>query len=435
MQVWKPLLVTGLGVAVVAGFLILPRKAEAAPIEKMVQAIEQVRFWKATTLVRADGGQWGPYGTCTYRDGRLQFDNEVFGGSSRSIRTHVFDAHVYVDYSDQPYILKRDFKPNPNQTMDSMTVPLKRALRIVSGHEGELIRRDGLSYLGSAAYSLNFKNKANAFEAKIQSATNLPFEVLTTIVATNKKHVYEYKTTYSYEVPKNYFQLTPDARKTILDTNQIRTRLAAEWSKCLPFRPFQVSLCSDGSIWVARSVKDSASLRGVSWKILGGKYVECTNYFLKNFLAPQDAFFINGHEVAVVQFVPIYDLAKQPDSISIETNGLGTRTKHTQTYSLVHENWTFPSYLPVFADRIDPILSEVSTLSTVADARMKGRDFLSAARIYEQIAQTEGKHHITSSQPPLIQAAICYEKMGDHNKAESLRKAVASRKFFKPGRN
>ena len=72
-----------MGGAILAAFVVLPRKAEAAPIEKVLAALKDTKFWMATTTTRANGGKWGPYNATVYKGGKIWFQSEYFGGAKR----------------------------------------------------------------------------------------------------------------------------------------------------------------------------------------------------------------------------------------------------------------------------------------------------------------------------------------------------------------
>ena len=438
INLWKPIVITIMGGAILTAFVVLPRKAEAAPIEKVIMALKDTKFWMATTTTRANGGKWGPYSSSINKDGKIWFRTEVFGGASKQITTLFDGGFEYDEWSELPYVLKSKFNPDPRMNVSAMTDPLKNALSRVGGMRSDFVRTDGIKYNGQQVYSLSLTPKRNKatksslkeFELIVQRDTNLPLVSTINGSIPGTKNRQEIKTVYGYDVTQNRQPMIPNPNKALIDADAEKKRLVEQWAMKIEGTQLptilEASITPDGTIWIAY-VSEGNQNNYVSPKELGEKgYVQGVTYSLSDWKAAA-APRVTGKDVLVSTFIALNPKPSPKTSVFVKWNNRpGTRPHDPTTCPLVGEKWDFPSYFPPFMGEFNVDLYKNSMLNTRGDALRVKTDYKSAAEAYMKRYEImkRNRYAVNAHKSSLLAAAECYEKLGDIAMAKKLRKLI-----------
>ena len=433
IKVWKPILLTGTAFVAVGTFLLLPKSAEAAPMDKVLGALKNTKFWSATAQSKEGNGPWTLHYKSQQMDGKLRFDSVIFGGASRHLTTIIDSGNQYVDYSDLPYVLKSKFELEPRQNGATMTDPLKNALQMVGGMRKDFHREDGILYKGTEAYSLSMMIKKpgrKGFEVIVQKSTNLPLVVITHNFNVRSAAVYDFRIEYSYVQPNDLSMFTPNPHKVIVDVATEQKRWVDTWTPMIEGTQLptvlSASMSPDGTIWLAY-VSDGNQNSYVHPKAIDDKdYVPGVTYSLSDWKAAA-APRLKGKDVLVSTFLALNPKPSPKSSVTVEWQShLGGDTPKSIKCQLYAEKWDFPSYFPPFMKSINADLQKNTMWRARGDAYRTRKMFKEAAEAYVKSYEIMKANHffVNSYQDPLRAAAECYEKLGEKAKANELRKLM-----------
>lgn len=435
---WKPILAAGVGVAVVASFVLIPRRAEAASIDPVMNALKDTKFWMATTMTRANGGHWGPYTTSINQDGKIWFKSEVFGGAPRQITTLIDHEFEYDEWSELPYVLKSRFTLDPRASMSTMMDPLKNALAHVGGMRKDFTRRNGVLYHGQKAYSLSLASKLTKarsgnlkdFEVIVQSDTDLPLVSTIKFGIPGTKNFQEIRTTYGYEPRHNRQPMIPNPRKTLIDVDAEKKRWVETWTPMIEGAQLptilSASMSPDGTIWIAYVSEGNQNSYVYPKAIDDKEYVRGVTYSLSDWKAAA-APRVKGKDVLVSTFLALNPKPSAKTAVTVSWNARpGDQTPNPATCQLTTEKWDFPSYFPPFMNSINVDLQKNSMWRSRGDAYRSKKMFKEAADAYLKSYEIMKRNHyfVNPSQNPLRAAAECYEKLGDKKTGQKLRKMI-----------
>jgi hypothetical protein len=431
---WKPVLVTALGAAAVGAFVMMPRRAEAASMEKMINAFHTTRYWTAQRWFKSGpDGKWIPTETETYLDGTYQIVAPKL--KANGLTATIKSGFEYYDFKLCPTILKTRFKET--SWSKSNNDPLKQAIAYSKNMKGNLVRKDGLLFKGSEAYSLTISNKLgrNVFQAIVKKDTNLPLQFTMTMERT-AQHM-DMKWEYRYDRPKEMNSLEPDQTKQIIDVERESKALADTWGSKLSepggHTILSSSISKNGTIWIASKVPGDTLSKG--WRIISlddPNYVAST-YINLNMFKTEEPLGSVLREVVVSEFVPTYDLSTRPKEVTVRFGsyhtfaGPGSRPPRSSVkVTLTDEAFTIPSYFPTIMFDIDTDFVTNRFWSSRAEARRQKGDYKGAIECYLKCDEIERTHlaFVNPSYRPLRAAAECYEKLGERASAQNLLKKI-----------
>lgn len=435
--IWKPALVTCIGAALIATFTFLPRRAEAAPMDRVFQALKETKFWMATCRTKEQGGSWIMQYRSFHQDDKTRGESPVFGGPPKTIVTIIDSESEYTDHSDLPYILKSKFSSDKGQQSEAMIDPLKNSLQLIGGMRADFARTDGIKYQGSDAYSLSLKFKKTGkkyFELFVQRSSNLPLAVLIDNPGTPKVKPFEYRIDYSYVPPKDLSLFTPDPKKYFVDIEAEKAAYAELWSKT-PVSPdsptiFASSISPDGTIWITFGVKNHNKKGWTPLKLLNKNYAPAS-WFMMNSYGTSKDFRVSGYEVITTNYIPIDPTATKPAEIQIEFSAKAAFLdepkdvqRKTVTSVLTKEQRDFPAHFPCFMRDIRTEFLVTSQIRARARALQKRGDYLEAGRAFEKEFHLLKRYAFMHQ--PLREAIECYEKLGMKKKVQELKQLAKS---------
>ncbi len=416
IHLWKPLLVTAMGAAIVAGFVFIPRSAEAATIDKVMSGLNSIPYWHSVAWqLDLKTGAWNSNYSETYLDGLLMVEN--WAGQRNAVTTLIEPGFVYRYTNQMPYILKN--KLGKDQYIDLHFNPATHPWQYYKNRT--LLRKDGLTYHGVPAYSLSVSGKKHGtvFEAIVEKSTNLP--LITQMQTGNANGHFNYKIEYRYDKPDQLATLRPNSTKPVVYAEQEIDQLVKTWSGIksisLGRTILSSSISPDGTIWIAHKTKGKDP---ESFRLTNPNYGNESVYILSNFtgdVGHQKAF----EGIVVRRFVPTNDVSPLPTSVD-----LNFKSGDTVACTLKSETWSFPSYFPCIMYDPNSDLLKSSFYWARADARKKQGDLKGAIEAYMSSYQIEKEAGIyfNTSRSSLKYAADCYEKLGDTAKALELSKLI-----------
>lgn len=440
VQIWKPVLITSLGAAAIAATVFMPKRAEAAPIDRVKGALQNVRSWTATCQTRDQGQPWALQYRSFHLDGKIRGESPVFGGAPRTYITIIDSDIEYSDHSDLPYILKSKFVLDPRVKAGVFSDPLKNSLQMVGGEmRKDFVRTEGITYKGNDAYSLSLKSKKTGkkyYELMVQKSSNLPLAVLINNVNPSTKIPFEYRIEYSYALITDSSLFKPDPKKYVVDEVADKAQYEAEWAKkaSAPESPtiYGSSISPDGTIWITFGVKDREKNGWTPLKILSKNYAQSSS-FLMNSYGNSKNFRVNGYEVATSNYIAIEPGPTRPTEIQVEFGYkpafLGApkdMKRQTIKCMLTNEKRNFPAFFPCFMQEIPFVFLASNQANVRAHALMARGDYLGAGRAFEEEHRIirEARYYNVSN--PLKAAIGCYERLGMKQKIRELRELSKS---------
>ena len=436
IKIWKPILVTGTAFVAVGTFLLLPKSAEAAPLEKIVAALRSTKYWKSVVKVRQKNStKWDISQEIVYFDGKLK-STSGFPPSFR-LTTIIDGTKDYDDFKKLPYILKSKTGPWFKQT--GMDDPMSHALRFY-GAVKDWTRQDSGKYRGVETYEMRPKNaKPTAMVVvTVEKATNLPLLVRSSGHTT--KYAFDIEQEYSYAQPTPPPIIAPDPGKPIIEPDSERKLAVQKWNTVELGLEKPVLLDSylgkNGSVWVIFAYK-SFNLPCWAPKSIQNGYREGTMFAMSSYGKGAD-YYVHSHEIVAYYFVPTTSLIGRPTSLNIEFElkpmfgGGKPATKTTMVQcDLKPAEWTFPRVFAAFAGQVPVEFLDDRFYNLRGHAKMDRKEYATAAADFEAEVKIMHENHYfanTDFSNPLGAAADCYEKMGNIAKAKELRKKIPTGK-------
>ncbi len=436
IAMWKPMLATCIGTVVITTFVLMPRRAEAATIDLVIDALKEANFWMATCRSKEQGGDWVTNYRRFHQGDKIRFESQVFGGAPRTYTTIIDSGLDYRDHSDLPYILKSKVAVYPRQEQDAMTDPLKNSLQLVGGMRSDFVRTDGITYQGSKAYSLKLNSKGRKiFELIVQKSTNLPLAVTVNNPGSAKVKPFKYRIDYSYVPPSNLSSLLkPDPTKYIVDQDADKASFADTWSKIQssPDSPtiYNSSISPDGTIWITFGVIEGSKNCWTPLRILDKNYAQ-SSCFLMNSYGNSKDFRVLGYQVMTANYIPVDPSAPKPTMVIVEFGNKPAFSaepkdmlRKTVTCQLTHEERDFPAHFPCFTEEVPLVFLASNQFRVRANVLKKRGDYLGAGKAFEK------EHHVLEEAQylhfniPLNAAIACYEKLGMKAKVRELKALV-----------
>ena len=438
-KLWKPIAVTAMGSAIVAGFVFMPRKAEAAPMDKMVSALRGTTYWKSiVSLKRQEATKWDLTHELVYCDGKFKSTSAF---SSPHTLTTIIDAdYDYDDFKDLPYILKT--KSGPWFISSAMTDPMSYALRFYVAVK-DWSKQDSGKYHGVETYEMRPRSakSRDTVVITVEKSTNLPL-LVRSFGTDAKKHRFDLRQEYSYTRPNPTPVIAIDPRKSVLDAEQERKAAIQKWDSVdrSNEKPivFESHLGKNGSVWVIFAYKN---FNAPCWvpKVNQNGYRLGTMFSMSSYGKGAD-YFVHSHEIVAYYFVPTTTTIPRPTSLNIDFElkpmfGGGKPSTKTTSVPCALQicDWNFPRVFAAFCQQVSYEFLDERFYNTRAHAKLERKEYASAAADFESefrlIRGFKLKFKFNSNSAmsePLWAAAECYEKMGNLARAKELRKQIPS---------
>jgi hypothetical protein len=439
LPLWKPVMVTAVGAAILGAFVFIPRRVEAAPIDKVLQAFNSAHFWSSTTWMRslAKPAPWQLSGNLIHLDDAFQQNGPASTPGFLTIITK--SGFQFYDYQGMPCILKIPLKES--EWLKNVNDPMKQAIYYSKFKGKELVRKDGGMFKGIETFSLTVTSKQGKvlFEAIVDKSNNLPLQF--TMGIGGKNDAAEIRTEFQYRQPKELVVLSPNSKKEIIEIEKEMPTLAEKWNSVKPnldkFSLLSSSISPDGTIWIASRVEGdlvAAGRRTLSLDNANYTSATCQTF---DGLQIKDPLLSAIQGVTINQFIPIYDKSPLPKSVTVKVGpyfsykgDLKKPALNSILCPLSLEPYRFPGYMPTILFSVNTNLMEREFWRRRADARKKLGDFKGAIEGYMKSYEKDKSLHtfFSASFNNLKSAAECYDKLGDNVKAQKLRKMIPTGK-------
>ena len=445
---WKPVLATGVALAAFGTFVLLPKNAEAARVQGMRKALKGVRSMEYWGDIRYNGNAWNQY------DHQIRQDGLVWAeiSKSRSLKmTYISDqVRVMMDWERLPFATIAQEDTDEFYGQDD---PLKIAIANYAGtsvsDQYDVKSADSAPIGDRPTYTLSYSAKElprnsidltskdkQSFQIIVDSNTNLPIE--STYRSDSKDVLGEIKHRYAYNksYPDTLFSMR--SSKLMLYPDIERQRLSKEWSKTkrvVNHAPiYSSSISPEGTIWIAYGSSDEAVSQSVPSELIAPNGVRYVRGFERSYTwQSKNKELLTGLAgVTFTPFIPVYGQVALPSSIQIQfatrpgdhPDALQGESSY-MTVSLSREKWNIPSYFPAFHYGREMLSFPMEFWKKRAEARRDLGDTLEAAKAFEQEAGAYKNFVEYGGYKPLLEAAKCYEKLGNTAKAKELRAKAA----------
>ncbi len=448
---WKPVLVAGLGVGVVAAFVLLPNTAEAR-LKKMKSAIRDAYSMRIEMYSRYESGDWRFVSKEYYEGGKKRL--EGVKGSGAVVKIVSDGKTSQKEYQQLPYVVRYASDSTADTAGDQPGDPLKEALKYVEGDPdrrnfkystspGKVIDGHQTYIIKYAHFNRPGEEAQRAIEITVDQKTNLPLEYFCHDAPNIEQNrpAYDIHAIYRYNEVMDPNLFSFKTSKQIIDTEVEMAKLATKW-KQIPVPKdrspiLDARVTNDGTIWVAFGVKDldvnepvpsGLIVQGIRYRLAWSVPVESTT---RNWL-------MNGRQVAFSAFVPVHEAAVEPREMTVQ---FAARTREgddrswiavalapdsldgslEETYHLTKQAGTYPSYLPVMGFDREPISLPTKLWHTKAVEREKTGDLIGAARAFESEADAWEHFVVYMAMKPLREAARIYTQLGQLDRAKELK--------------
>ncbi|MBS1702639.1 MAG: tetratricopeptide repeat protein [Armatimonadetes bacterium] len=433
MALWKPLSLTGVGVVAALAIIVVPRQARASSGDRVLLALQNASYWRAVISERSGSkSKWVLGSETTFCDGKMR---SISGSpSSKRLTTIIDGANEYDDFKYLPFILKT--KVGGGITADDLENPMQNVRRFFRSAK-DFRRRDAKSVEGKDVYELVSPgaDAKHGVIVTVDKATDLPLMVHS--VGTSNAGLYELKQEYFYDRPPTSATIIPDPTKPIIDVESDRKRTLDHYGQ-VPVsddKPvvFEGVLGQNGEMWIMFGLKSTSKPGWVPSNKQNG-YQIGTSFVMSNYGGRKDNK-VGDYEIVAYLFIPTDKQISRPNSVDIKFQlrpMFGRSTADTATAMVpvgLHESqWSFPEFMPAFALQV-PVEFVADRFWNIRGHVFMGQgDYRDAAICFENQFDVSVKYQMipkTNYSNPLEAAATCYDKLGDHARAKSLRKRLA----------
>jgi hypothetical protein len=447
-QVWKPVLVTGTAIVAIGAFLLMPRNAEAARVQGMRKALKGVRSMEYWGDIRYNGNAWNQYVHQIRQDGLVWAE---ISKSRAQKMTYISDQiQVMMDWERLPFATISQENTDEFYGQDD---PLKIAIANYAGtsspNQYDVRSADTAPIGGRPTYTLSYSSKTlpsnsmdlttkdkQSFQIIVDSNTNLPIESTYQSDSNGVLGEIKYRYAYNKSYPDKLFSMK--SNKPLLYPDIERQKISKEWAKAkktgnhAPI--YSSSISPEGTIWLAYGSREAEIPQSVPSELIAPNGVKFVRGFERSYTwQSNNKELLTGLPgLTLTPFIPVYNQATLPSSIQVRfTTRIGDHADAMQgesfykTISLSKENWNIPSYFPAFHLGRDMLSFPIEFWKKRADARKDFGDTLEAAKAFEQEAGAYKNFVEYAGYKPLIEAADCYEKLGELDKAKELRAKAA----------
>lgn len=440
---WKPVLVTGIGVAAIAMLMLAPRYAEAARIERFKRAIKGAKSVEQHWYSKVNGGSWNEIMDIISQGDNTRTNVRIGTGFERTVISN--SQWNLIDYKDLPFATLT--KTSPDELVE--TDLLKSLLALLDGNPDKNVYKystsAGQTLNGRQTYVIDYSraDTNQKMHVIVDATTDLPIEATMLrgpddfhgITTEENRITYVYNNTYDpklFALPTNKKIVNPDTEKISL---KLRWEENAKVAPGLP-PIYETTVGPDGTIWVAFGVKEGSNVEKMPCEVVvnGKRYLHVID-LPASFHAINDDFRVGGRQLIMTPFVPAYDDGTLPTKAEIrfakrieeqpEGGALGKIPEKlddavSQTYELKPESEVVPSYMPSLGFDRERLSMPIQFWRKKALARQKLGDYVGAIDAYQhEIRGWEGFVRYKANEPMLGEAS-CYQALGNQAKADQL---------------
>ncbi|MBI1334679.1 MAG: hypothetical protein GC165_17560 [Armatimonadetes bacterium] len=433
MALWKPLSLTGVGATIALAIIFVPRQASAAASERILVAFQNAHYWRQVTSTKSSKqAKWISSSETTYFDGKVQMVSGI--PKSRQLTSTIDGVEEYDDFRQLPYIIQT--KIDSKYRSSSFENPMDHAMRFLRSLNS-FQKRTAKPYRGIEAYELVSKgaNAQHGTVVTVSKDSDLPLLIRT--VGPTPHDRFEIRQEYFYDLPSPSPNFDPNPAKPIIDIEADRQKTLDHYGQ-VPVsdeKPlvFDGVLGRNGELWVMLGLKSTSKPGWVPSSKQNG-YQVGTSFVMSNYGRRKDNK-VGDYEIVAYLFIPTDKQISRPNSVDIKFQlrpMFGRSTADTATAMVpvgLHESqWSFPEFMPAFALQV-PVEFVADRFWNIRGHVFMGQgDYRDAAICFENQFDVSVKYQMipkTNYSNPLEAAATCYDKLGDHARAKSLRKRLA----------